>query len=238
MVTGGHIQIALERGDLLPAYWSHPDVGGRFPGIVLLHDWWGITETERRLSTRFAQAGYYVIVPDLFDGAQPTTPQEAMEQVEQLGAHGYGYFRADAALQVLETHHRCNRHVAAVGLGMGGTLAFQAAVTRTDLEASVVYYGFPQRLLGQLSATRTPILAVYGSDEPHVPTDVIDQLRGELGQSALGHRVVVIEGVGRDFFNPNAPADVQARGEDAWLQTLDFLDDYLAPASRTESPLS
>src|SRR5690606_27781236 len=169
-IVSGRIQIALGDANLLPAYWAHPDIGDLFPGIVLVHDWWGLTDVERHLSSLFAQAGYYVIAPDLFDGKIATSPQEAYTPVEQLGAGGYP--RVDTALQALETHARCNRHVAAVGLGLGGTLALQAALTRTDLEAAVVYYGFPQRFLGQFSRAKAPILALYGSNEPHVPVEI------------------------------------------------------------------
>ena len=40
-VISGRISVVGDDGTYLPAYWSHPDIGGRFPAVVILHDWWG-----------------------------------------------------------------------------------------------------------------------------------------------------------------------------------------------------
>ena len=221
MTVGGHIQIATAEGSI-PAFWSHPDAVGRFPGVVLIHDWWGITDTERRLSQRFAQTGYYVIVPDLFDGHTAATPQEAMALVETYGGAG-GFRRVDTALQVLETHHRCNQRVAAVGLGLGGSMAFEAALHRDDLEAAVACYGFPQRYFGRFAAAKTPILALYGGDEALVPPAIRDRLRAELAESPLSHELVMVDGAARDFFdNPTRESS-----KTVWATIVRFLDRHL-----------
>jgi len=200
-IVNGHIRIAMEDGSSLPAYWSHPAVGSSFPGIALIHDWWGITPIVRRMAHLFAQVGYYVIVPDLFDEKVASTPQEAMQLVEALGDGGYQ--RVHTALTALEQHHHCNRDVAAVGIGMGGSLAFEAAITRTDLEAAIAYYGFPQRYLGLFKEAKAPILAFYGSNEPYVLPTVVERLRRELAETSASHEVVVMDGAGHDFFSDN-----------------------------------
>lgn len=228
-ITHGHVQIIREDGDPLPAYWSHPDMGGTFPAIALIHDWWGITDVERRLGNLFAQMGYYVIIPDLFNGKIAKTPQEAIGLVEALGDQGY--LCVNTALQALERHMRANGNVAAVGLGMGGSLAYEAALKRNDLEAAVAYYGFPQRYLGQFKDAKTPILAFFGGDDPYTRPKVIEQLRRELAESPLNHEVVTIPNVSRDFFRDTA---MQA-GTTAWNKTLEFLEQYLGGRARPAS---
>ncbi|NDJ61275.1 MAG: hypothetical protein GYB67_09130, partial [Chloroflexi bacterium] len=156
-IISGHVRIITDQGAQLPAYWAHPDIGGKFPAVGLLHDWWGITAVERRLAHLFAQLGYYVIIPDLFGGQVAQTPAAAMKLVEALGDNAYPW--VDTCLRALEYHVRSNRMVAAVGLGMGGSLAFEAALTRSDLEAAVACYGFPQKYLGHFQDARAPILA-------------------------------------------------------------------------------
>lgn len=226
-IVGGHIGIAMDNGAQLPAYWAHPNIGGVFPGIALIHDWWGITQVERRLAHQFAQAGYYVIVPDLFDGRVAATPQQAKALVEKLTESGSGYPRVNTALQVLETHHRCNHYVAAIGLGMGGGLAYEAAIVRTDLEAAVCYYAFPQRYLDRLADAQAPILTFYGTHDPYIKADVLTPLKRELARSPLAHEVVMLEGATRDFFNDSAPDEQRRFGEIAWQRTLAFLDKHL-----------
>lgn len=228
-IESGRIQVAYEDGRLLPAYWAHPSTGGVFPGIVLVHDWWGLTEVERHLANLLAQSGYYVIAPDLFDGQVAANAQAAYELVERLGN---AYPPVDAALQALEQHHRCNRCVAAVGFGLGGTLALEAALTRTDLEAAVAFYGFPQRFLGTFKDARAPILAVYGSDEPHVPREVQMPFQSELTHGPLEHQWLTIEGAARDFFAPSDDPVQIDHARQAWTGMLAFLDRHLDAPSR------
>lgn len=234
-ITNGHIQIVVEGGKQLPAYWSHPNLGNRFPAIALIHDWWGLTPVVRRMAHLFAQSGYYVVVPDLFNGQVAATPQEAIELVKALGEDGYP--RINAALGVLESHHNTNGDVAAVGIGMGGSLAFEAAILRHDLEAAVSYYGFPQRYLGRFKDAQAPILAFYGSDEPHVLPPVVARLRQELALSQLPHEVVTLDGVGRDFFSDHATVFQQERGRQALNHTFAFLEKFLqGPVRPTTRP--
>jgi carboxymethylenebutenolidase len=224
-IVNGRVSIVADDGRQIPAYWSHPDIGGKFPAVAILHDWWGITAVERRLAHLFAQLGYYVIIPDLFDGAQANTPEEAYKLVEALGARSYGC--VDTALRVLENHTHTDGHTAAIGLGMGGSLAYEAALVRSDLEASVAYYGFPQRYLGKFKDAKAPILALYGSAEPFVAPQVIDALKRELADAPLEHEVVILEGAGRDFLSETlVPDDTHQPGSIAWSKTLAFLEKH------------
>lgn len=223
----GHIQIVMEGGKQLPAYWAHPRKGSLFPGVALVHDWWGMNDSIRRMANAFAQAGFYVIALDMFDGHLPSTPEEAMELVRSLGDTGYD--RLNAALSVLEKHHHCNGYVAAVGLGLGGSLAYEAAIRRPDLEAAISYYGFPQRYFGQFKQANTPILAIYGSAEPHIEPQMIQHLREELSQSSLNlpHEVLIIPNAGRDFFSETSAGASFEAGKIAWNATMHFLEKYL-----------
>lgn len=232
-ITNGHIQIVDETtGAAVPAYWAHPNMGRLFPAVALIHDWWGITPIIRRMAHLFAQSGYYVVVPDLFEGRVATTPQEAMELVQKLGDRGYP--RVDAALVALERHHNTNRDVAAIGIGMGGSLAFEAAIVRKDLEAAVSYYGFPQRYFGKFGNANTPILAVYGDHEPHVAPAMVEKLRNELAHSKNGQKneLLILPNTTRDFFLDDRDETHQESSRLAFNKTFRFLEQFLKGPSR------
>jgi carboxymethylenebutenolidase len=225
-ITTGHISIVMDSGTQLPAYWSHPSRGNKFPGIALIHDWWGVNEGVRRIAHLFAQIGFYVIVPDLYHGHVASSPQEAMRLVQTLGNEGYP--RIHSALTVLENHHQCNGDVAAVGLGMGGSLAFEAAITRKDLEAAVAFGGFPQKYFGHFAESHAPILAIYGSKEPYTNAPLVQKLRAELSASKrFKHNVVIVDGAGHEFFNDTSSSEQLEYGRHAWQLTMDFLEQYL-----------
>jgi carboxymethylenebutenolidase len=217
----GHVDVMMEDGRPLPAYWARPNLGGTFSGVVFVHDWWGIRPLERRLSQLLAQMGYYVLVPDLFDTRVARNAQQAMQFVQEVGSRAYA--GVDAALQAMETHARSNRRVAVVGLGMGGSLAYEAALRRTDLEAAVSFYGFPQRFMGHFTEAKAPILAVYGTEEPYSKPPVLKRLAEELRASPLPHEMHMLSGVGRDFF-----AEETATATQAWALLEAFLEKHLS----------
>jgi carboxymethylenebutenolidase len=226
-ITSGHIHIALESGAQIPAYWAHPYTGRRFPAVALVHDWWGLTPITRRLANHYAQAGYYVIVPDLFTGKLAVTPEQAMTLVQQLGAEGFP--RVQAALQVLEEHHNTNRDVAVVGVGMGGSLAYEAAIHQPRLEAVVSFYGFPQRYWKSLPDAQAPILAIYGDQDALINQETLTRLQSVLAapQGEVQHQVMVMQGVGHDFLRDAASLTEQTQGRAAFNRTLQFLETYL-----------
>ena len=202
-------------------------MGAVFPGVVLLHDWWGVTPIVRRMAMLFAQVGHYVITPDLFNGKVAATHSEALAMLDALGSTGFK--RANSAVSVLEQHHNCNGHVAIVGLGMGGSLAYEAAITRDDLEAAVAYSGFPQRYLGHFERANTPLLAFYGSQDEYISSEVIDKLKTELAQSPVKppHEVVILEGADHDLFDEDPEEVRRDLARVAWHKTLDFLESIL-----------
>lgn len=231
--TSGHIHIVMEGGKQLPAYWAHPNTGRLFPAIALIHDWWGITPPIRRIAHRFAQVGYYVIVPDLFNGQIASTPERAIELVKELGDSGYP--RVDAALTVLETHSNTNHDVAVVGIGMGGSLAYEAAIIRKDMEAAVVYYGFPQRYFGRLKDVRVPLLAIYGQQEQYVTSADISRVQRELNANSRGlqHEISLLPEVGHDFFSDDSGEAGRVQGQIALNTAFSFLEKYLKGPLRT-----
>lgn len=228
-ITSGHIRIAIDDGTQLPAYWAHPHLGTKFPGVAIIHDWWGLTPLVRRVANWLAQVGHYVVVPDLFDGRVAETPQEAMQLIAGLGDGGYSCVHH--ALAVLENHHQCNRDVAVVGFGMGGSLAFEAAIMRDDLEVTVAYGGFPARYLGRLKDINTIICAFYGAEERHITAAEIAHLREELAQSSQGlpHELHVVEGLGHELFSDTFTQEQREISRGVLKSTLRFLDKHLEP---------
>lgn len=235
-INSGHVQIVLDGGARLPAYWAHPILGSKFPGVVLIHDWWGMTDIVRMVANLFAQMGHYVIVPDLFGGQTTDDPKTAIKLVEGLDDHGYP--PVDQALTVLENHHHCNRSVAAVGIGMGGSLAFEAGLKRPDIEAVVSYGGFPYRYLGRFKDAVAPVLAFYGENEPHIKPDAIKKLRAELSDSAHGftHKLRIVPKLGHEFFAKTMSDEHRMQSRAVLKETFAFLDEHLEGPNKAPGP--
>jgi carboxymethylenebutenolidase len=229
--VSGNIQVVSD-GHYLPAFWSHPELGGPFPGLVLLHDQWGLAAHIRAQARRFAERGYYVIAPDLFNGHHPTSPDAAQALIEQVGEAALP--RVTATLRALLSHHKCSDKVGIVGWGLGGRLALHMSAFNDDLLAAVSFYGLPDLTPAELRMLACPVLTLFAEQDSAVSLDQVEALRRILEQSDLPHAVVVYPGVGRGFFDDSHPEAFHAvAAQDAWQRALAFLNEQLDVAPPT-----
>lgn len=234
-IVSGYIQIVSD-GHYLPAFWSHPDLGDAFPGLVLLHEHWGLTAHMRSLARRFAEQGYYVIAPDLFSGQTAQTPEEAQNLTNRMGAVGQSH--VTATLHALTSHHKCNSKIGLLGWGMGAKLALQTAGLRDDLRALVIFYGLLEPILpADFLMLSCPLLGLFAAKDAEIPPADLDRLRLVLGHTTLTHEVIVYPDVDRGFFDDSRPTFQATAALDAWTRALDFLNtrlDVSPPTSRGE----
>lgn len=235
-IVSGYIQIVSD-GNYLPAFWSHPELGGPFPGLVMLHDQWGLTPHVRSQARRFAEQGYYVIAPDLFNRQVATSPEQAQALIDRLGEAALSHVKA--AAHALLTHHKCNSKIGLIGWGMGGGLALQTAVYREDLCAVVTFYSLSDEISpAELRMLDEPVLAIFGQQDPGSPAEKIDRWRQILAGNESGHEIVVYPGAGRDFFDDTRATFDADAAEDAWKRALAFFDQHLEMPPRRSTLLT
>src|SRR5712691_8241563 len=212
-ITSGYINV-VAADHYLPAFWAHPEIGAAFPGLVLIHEWWGLTAQIRTQVRRLAELGFYVIAPDLFNGQTAHTADQALALQKEWGEAGPP--KVSASLRALETHHRCNGMLGVVGWQFGGDLAYHAAMHHTNLKGVVVFYGKPDDYLILMPANETPILAFYGEKDQTASPDMIERVRKALEQSPGKGEVVVYPGATTGFFNDELPTYNAEASAKAW----------------------
>ncbi|HVO41702.1 MAG TPA: dienelactone hydrolase family protein [Aggregatilineales bacterium] len=220
-VTSGYINIMSGDQRQFPAFWAHPEAGGTFPGLVLVHEWWGLTSFIRGLVRRLAEMGFYVIAPDLYNGGLPKSSPQAYAMWQGLGESKDQPI--DEALRALETHNRFNGKIGLVGLQAGGELVYNAVLTRTDLDCAVVFYARPDAFLEQLRQVTVPLLAFYGYADTSADLRTLILLRDALANAPAHGEVVIFQGATTGFFNDELPAFHPKAAAEAWGKMLDFL---------------
>jgi carboxymethylenebutenolidase len=233
-ITSGFINVVADE-HYIPAFWAHPEIGGTFPGLVLIHEWWGMTSHMRTQVRRFAELGFYVIAPDLFNGRTASNADEALALQQELGEAGPPLI--SAAIRALETHHRVNGKIGMVGWHLGGQLALHAAMHRTDLRAVATFYARPDDYLTIMPADETPLLMFYGERDETCPPEMLDKVRTALQKSPGKGEVVVYPGATTGFFNDDLPTYNQEAAHDAWEKLLDFLTEKLDIQAYSKSKL-
>jgi carboxymethylenebutenolidase len=142
-------------------FW--PQEKGTYPGIVLLHDWWGLTGQMKDLGARLACEGYMVIVPNLYGrlGGMVTANDDVAAALSERLDQSLVLTDINSCCEYLNTRTIAKRNEhAVVGYGMGGSFALRFAWHRKRLRAAVSYYGhIPQSTEDLVKNLSAPLLA-------------------------------------------------------------------------------
>ncbi|MGB9153479.1 MAG: dienelactone hydrolase family protein [Alphaproteobacteria bacterium] len=223
------INIKSLEGRDFGAYCAMPPTG-RGPGLIVIQEIFGVNANMRALCDGFAAQGYIAICPDLFWRQQPgiqltdKTPEE-WDRAFEL----YKGFDAEAGVRdLLSTlgHIRkmpeCSGKVGSVGYCLGGRLAFLMA-TRSDVEASVGYYGVElDKYLNEIHDIRMPLMLHIAALDKFTPPDV----REKVIKSCARNPVIttyVYEGVDHAFARIGGQNYNQEAADLANERTAEFL---------------
>jgi carboxymethylenebutenolidase len=229
------ISLATPSGPVT-GYLAEPIGDSDVPGVVVVHDLFGLSADIRSIADRFATAGYLAVAPDLYARGGFA---RCVTGVFLALRRGTGEAVADvlAARQALLEHPRCTGRVGVVGYCMGGGFALVTAPRGFD--ASAPYYGLPPKPMPEALRGACPLVASYGRRDRALRGTAA---RLELACTELGidHDVVEYADAGHGFanrlpFGPLAPvARVAGVGyhhpsaEDSWRRVLAFFAEHLA----------
>ena len=224
-------------GDL-PAHRAVPAGDGPWPGMVLVHEAFGLDDVMRRHADRLAEIGYLVLAPDLMSRGRRTVCLARTMAALRRG-HGRAFDDIEATRSALATDPRCSGSVGVIGFCMGGGFAVLLA-GRPGWDAAVVNYG---RLPDDPSALdgACPVVASYGGRDRYL-SGAADRLEAALDARGVPHDVKEYPAAGHAFLNDedNAPwflapmsrlvlhaGPEPASAEDAWGRIEAFLQDHL-----------
>jgi carboxymethylenebutenolidase len=212
----------------VPGFVAAPEKSGRYPGIIVVHDWWGLTDWVKQQTQNLAAQGFVVLAVDLYGGKLPADAAEA-GQLGQSVSSDSAVLKLMAGLVYLATRSDVERdRIGAVGWAMGGGYALRLAMHVPQIAACVDNYGEVPTDPNEMQLIGAAVLGNFGSDDHGVtPVDV----QGfEKTMKNLNRRVdlKIYDGAGHSFENPNdRDAYRPDAAADAWNRTVAFLDKSL-----------
>jgi len=222
----------------LTAYVARPAATGPWPGVVVVHEAFGVDDVMRRQVDRIATAGYLVAAPDLFSQGGARRCLVGTFKALRSG-HGRAYRDIEAARWWLAAQDDCTGTVGVVGFCMGGGFALMTA-SGAGFDASAVNYGvLPADLDGQLAGA-CPVVASYGGNDRSM-RGAADKLEAGLERQGIPHDVKEYPAAGHSFLNdgPVGPGWMQPifrvtnvgpepeSARDAWGRIHAFLAEHL-----------
>lgn len=209
---------------------AHVPEGTHLPGLVVIHEWWGLNDNVRMMTRRLAGEGYEALAVDLYGGHTATTPNEARQYMgEAMADPDRAVAHLRAATAFLQDGHHAPR-LGVVGWCFGGGWSLQTALRLPErIDAAVVYYGRVVTDRAQLAPLDAPVLGLFGADDPGIPVAGVREM--ETALRALGKDVTVqiYDGAGHAFANPSGQSYRAGPAEDAWRRTTEFLARHLRP---------
>ena len=184
-------------GVALRAYLALPAVGsGPWPGVVVIHDAFGLTTVAREHADRLSAAGYLALVPDLYTRGGFVRCVRATFAALMSGT-GVVYDDLDAARRWLAARDDCTGRVGVIGFCMGGGFALMTA--HRDFAVAAPNYGRPPADLSVLDGA-CPIVASYGARDRALK-GAAAQLEAALTQRGIPHDVKEYPEAGHSFLD-------------------------------------
>jgi carboxymethylenebutenolidase len=215
-----------EIGDeLVHGHFTFPaDMVEPLPGLLVIHEWWGLNDNVRAMADRLAGEGYIVLAVDLYGGQIAATPGEAqvlMRQVVDDPEPAQENIRR--AVEFLQSVGGAPK-VGSLGWCFGGGWSLNAAMLLPEeLDAAVIYYGHVTDSEERLQAIQAPILGLFGAEDQGIPVDLVRRFETALDKLGKDHTIHVYPGADHAFANPTGANYNRDAAEDAWQKSLEFL---------------
>ncbi len=209
----------------LVGYLAMPtDATEPLPGIIVIHEGWGLNDFTKKMARLLAGEGYVVLAVDLYGGAVATDSDSAQALMKTISADP-DLVRAnlEQAYAYLDKYALAPR-IASVGWCLGAGWSLQAALLLPGkLDAAVMFYGQVITDRERLRALDVPVLGFFGASDKSVPVGEVQDFRA--GLQALGKQaeVLIYPHVGHAFVNPSSGSYDATTAADAWQKTLEFL---------------
>ncbi len=206
-------------------FW--PQAPGTYPGLVLLHDRWGLTGQMKDLGARLACEGYMVILPNLYGrlGGMVTANDDVAAALLERQNEADVLTDINSCCEYLNIRNIAKKNIhGVVGYGMGGSYALRFACQRKRLRAAVSYYGTMLASKEQLKDLFAPVLYHKAGKDPLVSANGVEELRQISAHYAKRVEIQVYPEASHAFCNEMKPSAYDAESSTlAWARTACFL---------------
>ena len=198
---------------------------GRRPGVIVVHEWWGITKHVRDEARNLARQGYTAFVADMYgDGKTADNPKDAGALSGAVRKNPRAQqSRFNAARTTLARHSTVDANrIGAVGFCFGGGVVNAMAVRFPDLAASVPYYG-AQPAADDVAKIKAPLLIHYASEDPNINKGW-PGFETALKANKVRYEMHMYPNTQHGFHNDTTPRYDEAAAKLSWQRTVDFFN--------------
>ncbi|WP_218001879.1 dienelactone hydrolase family protein [Microtetraspora malaysiensis] len=223
-----------ESGGVMDAFVARPAAPGEYPGVIVAHQLFGLTQDVRTVAERIAALGYVVIAPDFYHRSDAGVELAADDQGRARGFALMGELTRDgvltdvrAAMAYLRDQAGVTGSIGMVGMSMGGHLAYYAATRLDELAVTIVLYAGwltgtdipvsrPEPTLDLTPGITGRIVVIVGERDHVITADQRTAIADRLKADGIRHEMVVIPEAPHAFLSPGVPTFRPRASEEAW----------------------
>ena len=232
-------------GDTIKGYLAQPSQPGRSPGIIVIHEAFGLVEHIRDIARRFANIGYYAIAPDLYSRkGGPSDPND----INTVFPVMFGKSDAEAVqdLEAAADHLRALPSAAGkigvIGFCSGGRQTLLFACSSTKVDAAIDCWGgfidratpnaetTPERptpILNMIDRLHCSLFGVFGEEDQNPIVAVSEELRSRAQRAGKDVTIKVYKNAGHAFLADYRPSYREAPATELWKDGVAFFDKHL-----------
>ena len=234
--------IEYQHGDTtLQGFLAYDDaISGKRPGVLIVHQWMGLTDYEKHRAEQLAALGYVAFCADVYGkGVHPKDTTEAgAEATKYKSDRALLRARVNAGLAALKKNELVDaKHIAAIGYCFGGTAAIELARSGADVQGVVSFHGgldSPAPADGK--NIKCKILACHGADDPFVKAEDLAAFEKEMREANVDWQLIKYGGAVHSFTQPLAGND-NSKGaayneradKRSWAAMKTFLESIFKP---------
>ena len=218
-------------GKSVNGYLAEPPTAGKAPAIVVIQEWWGLNDQIKGVADKLAKAGYRALVPDLYRGKTAVDAKEANHLMTGLNFGDAAGQDIRGAVQYLKKGGSAK--VGVTGFCMGGALTVLSAVNVPEMDAGVIWYGYPPLEYVDASKIKAPLLGHWATQDQAFAIGGVDKLEEKLRAAkvnfefhrynckhAFANETADSKGLEMLKYDPKA-------ADQAWKRTMDFFAKHL-----------
>jgi len=210
----------------MDSFLAKPEGAGPFPGVIVIHEIFGLNDNIREIAGQFAKQGYTALGVDLFSNRnRMVCMMQIVHGMLMRPLHNSMLDDLKSAIAVLQKQPNVDANrIGAVGFCMGGAYALQLAITDKGMKAASVFYGANPKPL-EAVAEACPIIGSYPDKD--FTTKAAQELEVSLTKYNVPHDIKIYDNTQHSFYNrQRTPFEVDA-SKDAWQRMLSFFEKYL-----------
>jgi len=214
--------ITIKSGDEeIKAFLVEPEGKGPFPAIVVIQEWWGLTDWIKDNAKRLAEQGYVTLAPDLYRGKVADKPATAKELLQGM-PKDRALRDLKAAVDTLVARDTVNKErLGSIGWCMGGGYSLQLALRDERIKACAMCYGPVVTDAGKLKPLKATILGIFGEEDRGIKPEDVQAFEAALKKADKNIEAIKEFKAGHGFMRPDGPGGKnpvyrEAEAKQAW----------------------